>query len=393
MWPAAPNPAPAPPNPGGRGMHEHFARRLRTVCRTVVARPAAAAILTLAALAAPVDAAAQQVRVVADGTEVRLDPKASSPVITRMEAGALLERVGESGDWYAVSIVGVAGQDDVIGYVLASQVELVGAGDPPPDLDLADGGEPPLPGIPSLEEQYEGQRRLRSSGVGKVIWGLALVGGSHAALDIVPWLQAPVQEDYDDPDGYQSALDRRSAAETGRTVATAAGAALATWGVGQIAFGWRRMRSLELELPRTAEPSLPRQYGDAFRMRSSGKRKLFWAVAISFLGYGTVEWIPYFGEPDRKDFDDEEDYGDAVKRRDRAETGRSWAMGVGGVLGAWGGTQWGLGAYRMSRIEATARMGATALAAPLRAGTAPARLELFAGRVGARTQVGVRWKW
>ena len=223
MWPASPNPAPAPPNPGGRGMHEHFARRLRTVCRTVVARPAAAAILTLAALAAPVDAAAQQVRVVADGTEVRLDPKASSPVITRMEVGALLERVGESGDWYAVSIVGVAGQDDVIGYVLASQVELVGAGDPPPDLDLADGGEPPLPGIPSLEEQYEGQRRLRSSGVGKVIWGLALVGGSHAALDIVPWLQAPVQEDYDDPDGYQSALDRRSAAETGRTVATAAG--------------------------------------------------------------------------------------------------------------------------------------------------------------------------
>ena len=393
MWPASPNPAPAPPNPGGRGMHEHFARRLRTVCRTVVAKPAAAAILTLAALAAPVDTAAQQVLVVADGTEVRLDPKASSPVITRMEAGALLERVGESGDWYAVSIVGVAGQDDVIGYVLASQVELVGAGDPPPDLDLADGEKLPLPSIPSLEEQYDGQRRLRSSGVGKVIWGLALVGGSHAALDIVPWLQAPVQEDYDDPDGYQSALDRRSAAETGRTVATAAGAALATWGVGQIAFGWRRMRSLELELPRTAEPSLPRQYGDAFRMRSSGKRKLFWAVAISFLGYGTVEWIPYFGEPDRKDFDDEEDYRDAVKRRDRAETGRSWATGVGGVLGAWGATQWGLGAHRMSRVEATARMGTTALAAPPPAGTAPAPLELFAGRVGARTRVGVRWRW
>lgn len=376
-------------------MHERFARRLRNVSRTAASGLAAAAILAAVAAAAPGDAAAQQVRVLADGTEVRLDPKASSPVITTMDAGTLLKRVGESGDWYAVSIVGVAGQDEVIGYVLASGVELVaaGAGVPPPDPEPA-GGVPPLRGIPSLEEQYESQRRLRSAGVGKVVWGLALVGGAHAALDIVPWLQVPVPEDYyDDPDGYVSALDRRSAAETGRTVATALGAALATWGAGQIAFGWRRMRSLELELPRTAEPSLPRRYGDALRMRSSGRGKVFWAVVLAFAGYGTVEWIPYFGEPDRRDFEDEESYRDALQRRDRAETARSWAMGVGGVLGVWGVTQWGFGAYRMSRIEASARMGATAMSAPPPAGAARAPIELFAGRVGARTQVGVSWRW
>ena len=64
-------------------------------------------------------------------------------------------------------------------------------------------------------------------------------------------------------------------------------------------------------------------------------------------------------------------------------------LGVG--LGGWGATQWVLGARRMSQIEATARM--SALSVPVRRFVADAPVELFANRRGARTQVGISWKW
>ena len=339
--------------------------------------------------AVPTDAGAQQVRIVADGTEVRLDPSDSSPVIATMASGMLLDWVGESGAWYAVSVAGAPGQDEIIGYVLASEVELVGAA-------AAPGNEPPvsplaLIGVPSLEEQYEDQRRRRSSGVRKLIWGLVLVGGSYAALEFVPPLQVPVPEDFEDSESYHSAVDRRNSAETGRTVGTGLGVALGTWGVAQVALGWRNMRSLELELPRSAGPTLQEQYADAFRMRSSGRRKVFWAVFLPVVAYGTVEWIPYFEAPDMEDFDDSEDFLAGQTRRDRAETARSWSYMLGAGLGGWGATQWAVGAMRMSRIEATARM--SALSVPLGPSVAGAPVELFANRRGARTQVGISWRW
>ena len=349
-------------------------------------------MILLLVAAVPADAGCQQVRIVADGTEVRLDPSDSSPVITTMASGTLLDWVGESGAWYAVSIAGAPGQDDVIGYVLAGDVELVGP-------VAAPTAEPPVPtappglliGVPGLEEQYEDQRRRRSSGVRKVIWGLVLVGGSYAALEFVPPLQVPVPEDFDDAESYQSAVDRRNSAETARTVATGLGAALGAWGVGQVALGWRNMRSLELELPRSAGPSLQEQYADAFRMRSSGRRKVFWAAFLPLIAYGTVEWIPYFTAPDMEDFDDAEDFRAAETRRDRAETARTWTYMLGAGLGGWGATQWLLGARRMSRIEATARM--SALSVPLGPSVAGAPVELFANRRGARTEFGISWKW
>lgn len=354
---------------------------------------AVALILLAAASLLPADAGAQQVRIIADGTAIRLDPNATSPVIVELASGTLLEYTGESGDWYAVSVAGDPGQDDVIGYVLASEVELVGAvpGIEPPTGAMPPAGPGPLIGIPSLQEQYEDARRSRSSGVGKVIWGLVLAGGSYAALEYVPPLQVPVAEDYDDADSYQSALDRRSAAETGRSVGMALGGALGAWGVAQIAMGWRNMRSLELELPRTAGPSLQVQYGDAFRMRSSGRRKVFWAVFLPLVAYGTVEWVPYFGVPDPEDFDNAEDFDAALDRRDKAESARSLTNILGVGLGGWGATQWVLGARKMSQIEATARM--SALSVPTGRFVAGAPVELFANRRGARTQFGVNWRW
>ena len=365
-------------------MPEHFQSRPIAV----VMRAMALILLAVAAFV-PSDAAAQQVRIVADGTAIRLDPNETSPVIVELSAGTLLQYTGESGAWYAVSVAGDPGQDDVIGYVLASEVELVGVG---PGLEPpAVSGPGPVIGIPGLQEQYDDARSRRSSGVGKVIWGLVLAGSSFAALEFVPPLQVPVPEDYDDADSYQDALDLRSTAETGRSVVTALGAALGAWGASQIALGWRDMRSLELELPRTAGPSLQVQYGDAFRMRSSGRKKVFWAVFLPLVAYGTVEWVPYFGVPDPADFDTAEDFDAAVNRRDRAETARSWANILGVGLGGWGATQWVLGARKMSQIEATARM--SALSVPVGRYVAEAPVELFTNRRGARTQFGISWTW
>ena len=361
-------------------MPEH----LQGQCTAAVMRIAALILLAVASFV-PAEAGAQQVRIRADGTAIRLDPDATSPIIVELAAGTLLKYTGESGDWYAVSVEGDPGQEEVIGYVLASEVELVGAGA---------GAEPPtgtMAGIPGLQEQYEDARARRSAGVGKVIWGLALAGASYAALEFVPPLQVPDPGDYDDADSYQSALDRRDAAETGRSVATALGAALGVWGAAQITMGWRNMRSLELILPRTAGPSLQEQYADAFRMRSSGRRKTVWAILIPLVAYGTVEWIPYFGVPDSEDFDSAEDFQAALDRRDRAETARSWSYVLGVGLGGWGAAQWVLGASRMSRIEATARMSAVVV--PTGRFVAEAPVELFANRRGARTQFGVSWRW
>ena len=361
-------------------------------CPRFSAMKATAAVLFVLAVAAPVGA--QQVRIVADGTEVRLDPNDSSPVITSLSADTVLDYVGESGPWYAVLVAGDPGQDDVIGYVLASQVELLGS---PSALPTASPTAPPQPGgvptiaMPDLEARYEAERRRRSSGVSKLIWGLVIVGGAHAALEFVPPLQVPAPEDYDTAEDYQSALDRRSTAETGRNVATGLGVALGAWGVTQIGFGWRNMRNLELELPRSAAPSLQVQYADAFRMRASGRRKVFWAVFLPAVAYGVVEWVPYFGVPDPADFENTDEYNAAVQRRDRAEAARLWTTVFGGGLGGWGVTQWVLGARRMSQIEATARM--TVLSMRLAPTPTEIPVELFASRRGTRTQLGIQWKW
>lgn len=54
-----------------------------------------ATFLAAGAVSPPVSA--QQVEVVANGTQLRLDPSDSSLVIATLSAGTVLERVGESG--------------------------------------------------------------------------------------------------------------------------------------------------------------------------------------------------------------------------------------------------------------------------------------------------------
>ena len=338
------------------------------------------AAFALMGLVGATPAAGQQVRILKDETNIRLDPSETSAVMTTLQAGTVLDWVSDAGGWYAVSLPGLPGEEALIGYVLVGDVEFVSGAASTGDSEAG-------MTIPELQQQYENERQRRSSGLKKVIWGAVVIGASHAALAYVPWLQEPDQEEHDD-ETYQNLLDRREAAETGRSVGTGLGAALGVWGLGQFAYGWRKMRSLELELPRAAAASIEEQYAEAVESRQSGRRKLFWGVFFVGASYAVVEWVPYFSVPVREDFENDEDYEAAQDRRDKAETGRTWGMVFGAGLTTWGTGQWILASRKMAEIEATARV--SALSVPLRTSPgstlAPA---LFVSRFGGRTQVGI----
>ena len=344
---------------------------------------------------------AQQVRAVSDETSVRLDPDPSSPVITTLAAGMLVDWIGESGPYYTISLPGETGQDNLVGYVLASEVAVVG-------MRVPDGVAQPQPGgatgvavaemsIPDLERQYEREMERRASGRKKVIWGVVLAAAAYAALEYIPPLQVPARRDYDNEEDYQSAVDLREAAETGRSVTTGLATALGTWGAVQWGYGFRNTRNLRLDLRRSSAPSLDERYVEVQEKRSSGRSKVWWGLFLIGGSYAVVEWIPYFGEPAAADFDTPEEYRDAQDRRASAVRSRTWIARFGGVLGAWGGTQWVLAAREMSEIEAAVRATSTAFAVPVSpSGAGPDKgvaTELFMGREGPRTVAGLRWTW
>ena len=359
-------------------------------------RPAFGTSLLLLALGAGA-LHAQQVRVVSDETSVRLDPDTSSPVIMTLAAGTLVDWIGESGPFYTISLPGETGQDNLVGYVLATEVEVVGTSVP--------GGSGPTTGvtlagemsIPDLERQYEREMERRASGKKKVIWSIVLAAAVYAALEYIPPLKVPDPADYDTEEAYQSAVDLREIAETGRSVTTGLSAALGTWGAIQWGYGWRNTRNLGLDLRQSSAPSLDERYVQAQESRSSGRSKVWWGLFLIGSSYAAVEWIPYFGVPVEEDFETAEEYQDALDRRDSAERARTWITGVGGGLGVWGATQWVLAAREMSEIEAAVREMSTALSVRVSpAGAGPDRAvatELFMGREGPRTVAGLRWTW
>ena len=361
------------------------------MCRMIVT------VAVLLAAASPLQS--QQVRTVSDDTAIRLDPAPESPVIATLPAGTDLNWVGESGGWYTVSFTGPGGED-LLGYVLPSEVQVMGdppsSGTPPPGVSggAMPGGMPPpvLSAIPDVEQQYANERNRRSSGLKKLIWGIALIGASNAALDMIPALQVPEPEDYDTADDYQSALDRRDNAETGRSVVSGLGGALIGWGAIQFGWGWRRMSILEVDLPRQGEAPLEVQYAEANERRMSGRSKFFWGAFLMGSSYAAVEWIPALGIPVEEEYDDPDEYQSALDRRDRVETIRQWTMVGGGALGVWGAAQWVRGARRMAQIEATARMAFLDL--PLAPHGSDLVPELFVDRDRrGRTEVGLQWTW
>lgn len=72
------------------------------------------ATLTFTALSGLAPAKAQQVRTLENGTDVRLDPDESSAVLTTLQAGTATGWVSDVGGWYAVSISGLPGEEDLV---------------------------------------------------------------------------------------------------------------------------------------------------------------------------------------------------------------------------------------------------------------------------------------
>ena len=327
-------------------------------------------------------ASAQQVRALGSGAAVRLDPSDSSPVIANLAAGATLDWIGESGPYHIVSIPGQPGEDDLIGYVLAAEVEIVGG--------VSAGAPPSATGsvIPDIHAQYERSKARRSSGVNRSFWGGTLAVLAIATTQV---LFAAADEDaYADSASHQAAVDRHSTAGTVRNVLLLSGAGLLTWGAADYLLGSRDIETMEGELPTLADPALEVQYSDASARRGSGKRRFTWGAIMAGGSYATVRWLPWLGAPDRADYDTEWEYLSAVHRRDRTETANRWFIGVGSVLGVWGMVDWVLGSRKMSEIEAISRVSA---APGLRripvAGMGP---DLFVRRAPlGRTEIGLAW--
>ena len=324
-------------------------------------------------------ASAQQVRALSNGAAIRLDPTDSSPVIANLAAGATLDWIGESGPYHIVSIPGQPGEDDLIGYVLAAEVEVVGT--------VSAGAQPPATGsvIPDIHAQYERSKARRSSGLTRWLWGGTLAIVAIAATKIV--FEAADEDAYADSASHQAAVDRHAKARTVRNAVTLGGAGLLTWGAADYILGRRDMETMEGELPTLANPALEEQYRDASGRRGSGKRKFLWGAIMAGGSYATVKWLPWLGVPDRADHDTEWEYLSAVHRRNRTETANSWFIGVGSVLGVWGAVDWVLGSRKKSEIEAIARV--TASPAPQK--TPVAGPDLFVRRVAGRTEIGLAW--
>ncbi len=346
------------------------------------------AAILLAAAAASAPASAQQVEVVADGTQLMLDPSASSPVMATLAAGTVLEWIGESGPYYAVSVPGPPGQENLVGYVLASEVEVVGMppstpGDPPPGLPS--GGVP----IPGVAQQHAAAKGMREAGLRRAVQGAAVAATAQVSVSIAFDLED--RESYQTEAEYQAAVDRRTTAETVRNVALIGGGALVAYGIGRYVFGWRKMAELEREFPEATTPPLERQLAEATLNRTLGKRKFVWGAILAGASYLTIEYVPYFAEPAAEDFEDASEFQSALNRRGKAKTARNWIAGTGGVLGAWGLAQWILSAQKIGEIEEISRM--TALSVPLERPLSESPAKLYLARVGTRTHLGVSWSW
>lgn len=342
----------------------------------------------LGAGAAVRPASGQQVEVIANETVLRLDPDAGSPAIATLSAGTVLEWVGESGPYLAVSLPGPPGEDDLVGFVLASEVAVQGGAQPSSGSSRlgAAGGGMPVPGVP---QQHANARQRSSAGVGKVVRGAALA--SAATLSVSLFFEVEDRESYEDDAAYQTALDREETAGTVKTVALIGGGALAAWGIGQYVMGRRAMSQLERDFPEATTAPLDRQYAEATLSRSLGRRKVVWGAILAGGALAAVEWVPYFGVPDPEDYDDALAYQSAVNRREDAETGSQWIVGAGSLLGVWGVAQWMLASQKMGEIEQLSRTSALSMALPSSGSEPP--LRLFVGRGDSRTQFGVAWSW
>ena len=283
----------------------------------------------------PQDASAQQIRVIAEETQVRLGPNPDSPIAATLGASS----------------------------------------------------------IPVLQPQYAEADAMGSSGRTKIFVGLALVGTSWAALQFLPFLSVPDKDDYADNSSYQDALDRRSNAETGQKVAAGLGLAVSAWGLGQVIRASRMRAAVDLEARRAAAPGVELRYAIARERIASGRKKLLWGIALAGASYATVQWVPYLAAPDARNYNDQPSYQAALDRRTNAVRVRNGAMVLSGALGAWGIYQWRAGSSEVAAIDAEVGVRSAALDLPLSAAHSDVAIGLFATPVGQRTAIGFQLIW
>ena len=346
--------------------------------------------LMLATALAPSAIKAQQVRATNDGIEVRLDPDPLSPVIATLQAGVVLEWIEESGAYYAVSIPGEPGEEDRVGWVLSSEVELIvdAAADP---VTLVIPGATPsgaVSGIPTLQEQYNRAAARSAGGRKKAIQGVGLAAASVTLFALLVNVDVGEPASYASRSAYEYALDRESSAGSVRDVAIIGGAAIAAYGVAQHFLGRREMGELELELPQEAAPSMQAQYEQANQRRSSGRKRVFWGGGLALASNVAVALYPV---PIAEDYDGPEEFQNAVGRRDSVKTGRNWVTALAVVLGAWGAVDWVFGARDIARIEETARTATIPVPSGSHGGTVAPRL--FVGLSDVGPAVGLNWVW
>ncbi len=314
-------------------------------------------------VAIPPNASAQRVRVIADGTQVRLAPDPDGPVVATIDAGSILEQVVSDGPFAGVLFTTV--------------------GDHGPGPRRASFVQP----------QYAAADAMQSSGKRKIFVGLALVGTSWAALQFLPFLSVPDKDDYADNSSYQAALNRRSNAETGQRVLAGLGLAVSAWGIGQVVRASRMRADVELEARRAAAPGVELRYAIARERIGSGRKKLLWGIALAGASYATVNWVPYLAAPDPRDYNDDASYQVALDRRKNAERVRNGAMALSGALGAWGIYQWRAGSSEVAAIDAEVGARSAALELPLSAAHSDVAVGLFATPVGRRTAIGFQLVW
>ncbi len=345
--------------------------------------------------AIPQDASAQQLRVIADGTQVRFAPDPDSPVVATLGAGTILEQVVSDGPYAGVLLM-TDEEEQLVGYILSSAVEVLydspTAQVPPPSTTIGDPGPGPLRA--TLEQaQYAEADAMRSSGKSKIYVGLALAGTSWAAVQFLPFLSVPDRDNYLRDSEYQNALDRRANAETGQKVGVGLGLAVAVYGIGQVIRASRTRADIDLEARRAAAPGVELRYTIARQQISSGRKKLLWGVVLAGTSYAVVKWTPYLAVPDAADHNDQVSYQVAADRRTNAERVRNGAMVLSGALGAWGMYQWRAGSREMAAIDAEVGARSAALDLPVTTAHSDVAVGLFAGPVGRRTAVGLRLVW
>jgi len=159
----------------------------------------ALAVALAGAILLPIAAAAQAtvVKVVADRAVVRLKPDLASPMIGQVTRGTLLESKKKVQEWFAVALPPDEDGIVVSGYIHQSLVEVLGAGEPPPEAAVPEPAPEPeeTPPARAVEEEQEEYRAPARRAPRPTYGRSKIVAGTYLKFG---WMTSP------DPGGFSN---------------------------------------------------------------------------------------------------------------------------------------------------------------------------------------------